>query len=55
MDERDLATLISLMMEKVLAGEALVERGQNAQVVLCPVLTWPDGQPAVWAIVNCPN
>ncbi len=55
MDQRDLATLISVMMEQIFAGGALVERLQNVQVVVCPVLTWPDGEPAVWAVVNCPN
>ena len=55
MNDRDLATLISLMMEYVLAGGALAEQVQNAQVVVRPIYTWPDGEPAVWAIVNCPN
>jgi hypothetical protein len=28
---------------------------RNAQVVVRPIFTWPDGRPAVWIMVNCPN
>jgi hypothetical protein len=54
MNEQELATLVNLMVESILAFGAL-EDMPNAQIVIRPILTWPDGQPAIWVIVNCPN
>jgi hypothetical protein len=28
---------------------------RNTQVVVRSIFTWPDGHPAVWIMVNCPN
>ena len=55
MNDQDLATLVSLMMESILAGGALLDSARDAQIVIRPIFTWPDGQPAIWVIVNCPN
>jgi|SoiMetStandDraft_5_1073268.scaffolds.fasta_scaffold74469_2 hypothetical protein len=55
MSERELATLVNLMMESILAGGLLLADMPDAQIVIRPIFTWPDGQPALWVIVNCPN
>ena len=55
MDERELTSAVDLLMSQL---GALLEAGTlpgNAQVVLRPVHTWPDGRSAVWVVVNCPN
>jgi hypothetical protein len=52
MDELELATLVGLMVESVLEGGAMLE---NAQIIVRPIFTWPDGQPGVWVMVNWPN
>ena len=55
MDERELASVADLLMSQL---GAILESGtlpENAQVVIRPVYTWPDGQPAVWVAVNSPN
>jgi hypothetical protein len=55
MDERELDGLVGLLLVQigaVLEGEALPD---NAQIVVRPIFTWPDGQPAVWVVVNWPN
>jgi hypothetical protein len=54
-NEQELATLVNRMMESILAGGALLDEMGNAQVVIRPLFTWPDGQPVIWVIVNCPN
>jgi len=28
---------------------------QNAQIIVRPIFTWPDGRPGVWVMVNWPN
>ena len=53
MNEQELATLVHLMTESILAFGALDM--PDAQIVIRPILTRPDGQPAIWVIVNCPN
>jgi hypothetical protein len=55
MGDQDLAPLVSLMMESILAVGALLDNARDAQIVIRPIFTWPDGQPAIWVIVNCPN
>jgi hypothetical protein len=55
MSERELATLVNLMMESILAGGLLLADMPDAQIVIRPIFTWPDGHPALWVIVNCPN
>jgi hypothetical protein len=55
MNEQELATLVNLMMESILASGALPDALGDAQIVIRPIFTWPDGQPAVWVIVNCTN
>jgi hypothetical protein len=27
----------------------------NVQVIVRPIVAWPDGRPGVWMIVNWPN
>jgi hypothetical protein len=55
MDEQELATLVNLMMESILADSALVSDIRDAQIVIRPIYTWPDGEPALWIMINCPN
>jgi hypothetical protein len=55
MDEQELATLVSRMMESILAGGALLNDIRDAQIVIRPIYTWPDGEPAIWVMINCPN
>jgi hypothetical protein len=52
MDELELATLVGLMVESVMEDSALPE---NAQIIVRPIFTWPDGKPGVWVMVNWPN
>jgi hypothetical protein len=58
MDDRDdleLGSVAGLMMRQL---EAVFEGGrlpENAQLVVRPIFTWPNGQPAVWVVVNWPN
>jgi hypothetical protein len=52
MDELELATLVGMMVESVLEGGALPG---NAQIIVRPIVTWPDGKPGVWVMVNWPN
>jgi len=49
MDEDQLTTLVTLMVKSVLAGTT---PPGIAQIVVRPIPTWPDGQPAVWITVN---
>ena len=53
MDERELATLVGLMVESVLEGGATLPG--NAQIIVRPIFTWPDAKPGVWIMVNWPN
>jgi hypothetical protein len=39
-------------VEALLGTAALPE---NTQIVIRPTVTWPDGEPAIWVIVNTPN
>lgn len=55
MDEHELATLVNLMMESILADSALVSDIRDAQIVIRPIYTWPEGEPALWIMINCPN
>jgi hypothetical protein len=48
-DESELATLVTLVVKSVLAGS--MPPGV-AQIVIRPILTWPDGEAAVWIAVN---
>jgi hypothetical protein len=53
MEERELASMVGLVMchlEAVLKGLP-----EKTQVVIRPTLTWPDGRPTVWVIINTPN
>jgi hypothetical protein len=52
MDELKLATLVGMMVESALEGGALPG---NAQIIVRPIFTWPDGKPGVWVMVNWPN
>jgi hypothetical protein len=55
MDELELGSVVSLLMRQI---EAVVEAGalpENAQIVIRPIFTWPEGQPAVWVMLNSPN
>jgi hypothetical protein len=54
MDEQELATLVNLVMDSILAGGAMLDNLHDAQIVIRPIFT-PDGQPAIWVMVNCPN
>jgi hypothetical protein len=55
MNEQELATFVNLVMESILADGAALETLHGAQIVIRPIYTWPDGQPAIWVMVNCPN
>jgi hypothetical protein len=55
MNEQELGTLVTRMMESMLAGGAMLDNLHDAQIVIRPIFTWPDGQPAIWVMVNCPN
>jgi hypothetical protein len=48
-DEEGLATLVTLVVKSVLSGS--IPPGV-AQIVIRPIPTWPDGEPAVWIAVN---
>ena len=55
MDKVELGSVVGLLMRQ-LGG--VFEGGmplENAQIVVRPILTWPDGQPGVWVMVNWPN
>lgn len=55
MDEVELGNLVGPLMrqlESVLDGGPLQE---NAQIVIRPIVTWPDGRLSVWVVVNWPN
>lgn len=55
MDELKLASMVGSLMchlEGILQAGSLPE---NTQIVIRPIFTWPEGQPAVWVIVNTPN
>jgi hypothetical protein len=55
MNEHELATLVNLVMESILAGGAALDSLHDAQIIIRPIFTWPGGQPAIWVMVNCPN
>jgi hypothetical protein len=48
----DMATLLVRQLESILEDGALPER---VQIVVRPIYTWPDGEAAVWIMVNWPN
>ena len=52
MDELELASLFGMMLESVLESGSILE---NAQIIVRPIPTWPDGRPGVWIMVNWPN
>jgi hypothetical protein len=55
MDEVELGNLVGALMrqlDSVFDGGLLQE---NAQIVIRPIFTWPDGKLSVWVIVNWPN
>jgi hypothetical protein len=55
MDELDLGSLVGMLVGQlgvVFQDHALPE---NAQVVVRPIYTWPDGKPGLWIVVNWPN
>jgi hypothetical protein len=55
MDELELVSVVGLLMCQI---EAVLEAGvlpENAQIVVRPIFTWPDGRPAVWVMLNSPN
>jgi hypothetical protein len=55
MDELMMGSMVGLLMRQldtVLHGGTLPE---NAQIIIRPIFTWPDGKPAVWVMVNWPN
>jgi hypothetical protein len=52
MDELELATLVGMMVESVLEGGALPG---NAQIIVRPIFTCPDGKAGMWVMVNWPN
>ena len=54
MNEQELATLVNMVMESILADGAMLDSLHDAQIVIRPIFT-PDGQPAIWVMVNCPN
>ena len=54
MTEHELATLVTMMMESILADGAMLGNLHDAQIVIRPIFTH-DGQPAIWVMVNCPN
>jgi hypothetical protein len=56
MDEVELDSLVASLMRQlanVFDGGLLLQ--ENAQIVIRPIFTWPDGKLNVWAIVNWPN
>jgi hypothetical protein len=55
MNEQELATLVNLVMESILGGGATLESLHDTQIIIRPIFTWPDGQPAIWVMVNFPN
>jgi hypothetical protein len=55
MNEQELATLVDLVMKSILADGAMLDNLHDAQIVIRPIFTSPDGQPAIWVMVNCPN
>jgi hypothetical protein len=55
MDRLDLVSVAGLLMRQI---EVVLEAGvlpENAQIVVRPIFTWPDGQPAIWVMLNSPN
>ena len=55
MDELELVSVVGLLMRQF---EAVMEAGvvpKNAQIVIRPIFTWPEGRPAVWVMLNSPN
>ena len=55
MDEVELGNLVGSLMrqlESALDGGLLQD---NAQIVIRPIFTWPDGPSSMWIIVNWPN
>ena len=55
MDERELRSMVALLVghiEAVLEEEVLPE---NVQIVVRPIFPWPTGPPAIWVMVNSPN
>ena len=55
MNEQELATLVNMVMESILGGDGSLGHLRDAQIIIRPLYTWPDGQPAIWVMVNCPN
>jgi hypothetical protein len=54
MNEQELGTVVNMVMESILADGAMLDNLHDAQIVFRPIFT-PDGQPAIWVMVNCPN
>jgi hypothetical protein len=55
MDELKLASMVGLLMSQLEAVRLAGMLPANTQIVIRPIYTWPDGQPAIWVIVNTPN
>jgi hypothetical protein len=55
MDEHELASVAHLLMCKIEAMLDAKSLPENAQLIVRPLHTWPDGEPALWIMVNCPN
>ena len=55
LDEVELGNLVGSLMRQL---ESVVDGGllqENAQIVIRPIFTWPDGRLSVWVVLNWPN
>jgi hypothetical protein len=55
MDEIKMAGVVGLLMKHIEAAFVAGMLPENTQIVIRPTVTWPDGEPTVWVIVNTPN
>jgi hypothetical protein len=55
-DERELASMVGrLLMSRIEASLGAGPFPENTQIVIRPIVTWPDGAPVIWVTVNTPN
>jgi hypothetical protein len=50
-----LDSIVELLLRQLGAASDGSMLPENAQMVIRPIFTWPDGQLRVWMAVNWPN